>query len=52
LKRRSLLAAGQVYDVMKERDKARDEYQAVVAAGPDTTQAQEARKYLRSAFTP
>jgi len=52
LKRRSLLAAGQVYDVMKERDKARGEYQAVVAAGPDTTQAQEARKYLRSAFTP
>jgi len=52
LKRRALLAAGQAYDVMKERDKARNEYQAVVAAGPDTTQADEARKYLRNAFTP
>ena len=34
LKRRSLLAAGQVYDLMHQHDKARGEYLAVVAAGP------------------
>ena len=33
LKRRSLLAAGQVYDLMHQHDKARGEYLAVVAAG-------------------
>jgi tetratricopeptide (TPR) repeat protein len=51
LKRRSLLAAGQVYDLMHEHDKARDEYLAVVAAGADTTQADLARKYMRTAYT-
>ena len=52
LKARSLLRAGEVYDVMKKRDKARDAYEAVVAAGAETTQAEEARKYLRTAYTP
>jgi tetratricopeptide (TPR) repeat protein len=52
LKARSLLEVGQVYDVMKKRDKARDAYEAAVAAGPQTTQADEARKYLRTAYTP
>ncbi len=51
LKRRSLLAAGQVYDLMHDRDRARGEYQAVVAAGPDTSQADLARKYIRTAYT-
>lgn len=51
LKRRSLLAAGQVYDLMHEHDKARGEYLAVVAAGSDTTQAELARKYMRNAYT-
>lgn len=51
LKRRSLLAAGQVYDLMHQHDKARDEYLAVVAAGADTSQADLARKYMRSAYT-
>ena len=51
LKRRSLLAAGQVYDLMHEHDKARGEYLAVVAAGADTSQADLARKYMRSAYT-
>ncbi|AXC14423.1 hypothetical protein ACPOL_5169 [Acidisarcina polymorpha] len=50
LKRRCLLAAGQVYDLMNLHDKARGEYLAVVAAGPDTSQAEQARKYMRTAF--
>jgi tetratricopeptide (TPR) repeat protein len=51
LKRRSLLAAGQVYDLMKQHDKARGEYEAVVAAGPDSSQAELAKKYIRSGYT-
>jgi len=51
LRRRCLLAAGQVYDLMHDHDKARGEYQAVVAAGPDTSQADLARKYMRTAYT-
>jgi tetratricopeptide (TPR) repeat protein len=51
LKRRCLLAAGQVYDLMNDHEKARGEYMAVVAAGPDTTQADQARKYMRNAYT-
>lgn len=51
LKRRCLLSAGEVYDLMKDRDKARQQYQAVIDAGSDTAQADQARKYQRSAFT-
>jgi tetratricopeptide (TPR) repeat protein len=50
LKRRSLLAAGQVYDLMHEHDKARSEYLAVVAAGADSSQAEQARRYMRGGF--
>jgi tetratricopeptide (TPR) repeat protein len=52
LKRRCLLAAGEVYDLMHDHDKAKGEYLAVVAAGPDTSQADLARKYMRSAYNP
>jgi tetratricopeptide (TPR) repeat protein len=51
LKRRCLLAAGQVYDLMHDHDKARNEYLAVLAAGPDTSQADLARKYMRNGYT-
>jgi tetratricopeptide (TPR) repeat protein len=51
LKRRSLLASGQSYDLMKQHDKARTQYQAVIDNGSDTTQADLARKYMRSAYT-
>jgi len=51
LKRRCLLAAGQVYDLMNEHDKAREQYQAVIAAGSDTAQADQARKFQRVAYT-
>jgi tetratricopeptide (TPR) repeat protein len=48
LKRRCLLAAGEVYDRMNQHDKAVQQYQAVVALGPETVQADEARRYMRS----
>ena len=51
LKRRCLLAAGEVYDLMNQHEKAKDEYLAVVAAGPDTSQADQARKYMRNAYS-
>lgn len=51
LKRRALLAAGQIYDLMHDHDKARQQYQAVIDAGSDTTQADQARKFIRTAYT-
>ena len=51
LKRRCLLAAGQAYDLMNDRDRARQQYQAVIDAGSDTAQADQARKYQHSAYT-
>jgi tetratricopeptide (TPR) repeat protein len=51
LKRRCLLAAGEVYDLMNEHDKARQEYQAVIDSGSDTVQADQARKLQRAAYT-
>ena len=50
LKRRCLLAAGEVYDLMKQHDKALEQYQAVINAGSDSAQADQARKYQRSAY--
>lgn len=51
LKRRCLLAAGEVYDLMNQHDKAREQYQAVIAAGSDTVQADQARKFERTSYT-
>ena len=51
LKRRCLLAAGESYDLMNDHDKARQQYQAVIDAGSDSAQADQARKYQRSAYT-
>jgi hypothetical protein len=50
LKRRSLLAAGEVYDLMRDHGKARQQYQAVIDAGSDTAQADQARKLMRTAY--
>lgn len=50
LKRRCLLAAGQIYDLMHDRDKARQRYQAVIDAGRDTAQADQARKFMKTAY--
>jgi tetratricopeptide (TPR) repeat protein len=50
LKRRCLLAAGEVYDLMNDHDKARQQYQAVIDAGSESVQADQARKLQRSAY--
>jgi hypothetical protein len=50
LKRRCLLAAGEVYDLMNDHDKARQQYQAVIDAGSESVQADQARKFQRSAY--
>jgi tetratricopeptide (TPR) repeat protein len=51
LKRRSLVAAGQVYDLMHQREKAEKKYRAAIDSGSDSTQADIARKYLRSPYS-
>jgi hypothetical protein len=51
LKRRCLLAAGQVYDLMQDHNKAKQQYQAVIDAGNDTVQADQARKYMKTAYS-
>lgn len=50
LKRRCLLAVGEDYDLMKERDKARQEYQAVINEGVNTAQGDLAKKYMRTSY--
>jgi hypothetical protein len=51
LKIRSLLAAGECRDLNGERQQAVKDYQAAIDNGPDTSRADTARKYLRSAYT-
>ena len=50
LKLRSLLAGGQCRDLTGERQLAIEDYQAVIEAGPNTSRADTARKYLRSPY--
>lgn len=50
LKRRALVSAGQMHDLSNERERAVRDYQAAIDAGSDTTQADLARKYLRSPY--
>jgi tetratricopeptide (TPR) repeat protein len=51
LKRRCLLSAGEIYDLMNDRESARQQYQAVIDAGGDSVQADQARKYQHAAYT-
>lgn len=51
LKIRSLLAAGECHDLNGERQQAVKDYQAAVDAGPNTSRADTARKYLRTAYS-
>jgi len=51
LKIRSLLAAGECHDLNRERQLAVRDYQAAIDAGPGTSRADTARKYLRSAYS-
>jgi tetratricopeptide (TPR) repeat protein len=50
LKIRSLLAAGECHDLNSERPLAVRDYQAAIDAGPQTSRADTARKYLRSVY--
>lgn len=50
LKIRSLVAAGQCRDLSGDRKKAVQDYQEAIDAGPDTSRADQARKYLRSPY--
>jgi tetratricopeptide (TPR) repeat protein len=50
LKIRSLLAAGQCRDLNGERSVALKDYQAAITAGPNTSRADTARKYLKSPY--
>ena len=47
---RSLLAAGQCRDLNNERAHALRDYQGAINAGPETSRADQARKYLRSPY--
>ena len=50
LKIRSLLDAGQCRDLNGERAPAVRDYQAAIDTGPNTSRADQARKYLRSPY--
>jgi len=47
---RANLLAGEMYDVLRERDSAIHKYQEVVAASSDSTEAQEAKRFLKRPY--
>lgn len=51
LRLRAQLAAGQMHDLLLERDLALKSYQAVIAMDPDSPQAGQARKHLKRPYT-
>ncbi|MCL2659762.1 MAG: hypothetical protein FWD64_04500, partial [Acidobacteriaceae bacterium] len=51
MKRRAELNAGQMFDLLHEREKAIEQYKLASAAGGDQSQADAARKYLKSPYT-
>ncbi len=50
LKIRSLVGAGQCRDLNGERDAALKDYKAAIDAGPNTSRADTARKYLKNPY--
>lgn len=50
LKIRSLVAAGQCRDLNHERQLAQRDYRMAIDAGPETSRADQARKYLKSPY--
>jgi tetratricopeptide (TPR) repeat protein len=51
LKKRALVNAGEMYDLLHDRGQAVKMYQMALAGGGDQSQADAARKYLRAPFT-
>jgi tetratricopeptide (TPR) repeat protein len=50
LKIRSFLGAGECRDLNGERQQAVNDYQAAITAGPNTSRADTAKKYLHSPY--
>lgn len=50
LRRKATLAAGEMYDLLGKRDLALQRYNAVIAAQPESSQAQTARKRLQRPY--
>ena len=51
LRRRAQLNAGQMFDLLHQRDKAIEQYRQASAGGGDQSQADAARRYLKSPYT-
>jgi tetratricopeptide (TPR) repeat protein len=51
LRRRAQLNAGQMFDLLHQRDKAVEQYKQASAGGGDQSQADAARKYLKNPYT-
>jgi tetratricopeptide (TPR) repeat protein len=51
LRRRAQLNAGEMFDLLNQRDKAIQQYQLASAGGGDQSQAEAARRYLKSPYT-
>jgi tetratricopeptide (TPR) repeat protein len=51
LKRRAQLNAGEMFDLLHQRDKAIQQYKEAAAGGGDQSQADLARKYLKTPYT-
>jgi hypothetical protein len=51
LRRRAQLNAGQMFDLLHQRDKAMEQYKLASAGGGDQSQADAARKYLKAPYT-
>jgi tetratricopeptide (TPR) repeat protein len=51
VRRRAQLAAGQMFDLLHQREKAVEQYQRAAAPGGDQSQAEDARKYLKTPYT-
>jgi tetratricopeptide (TPR) repeat protein len=51
LRRRAQLNAGQMFDLLHQRDKAIEQYKQASAGGGDQSQAETARKYLKTPYT-
>ena len=52
LRQRAELASGEIYDVLRKRDQALIQYQAVIAQDNSSAQAEIARKLLREPYRP
>ena len=50
LRRKATLEAGEMYDLLEKRDLALQRYNAVIAAQPDSDQAQTARNRLQQPY--